>query len=197
MAEKVLRVRDHNRPPHCRIDFFCYMPTGEVVRYHPGRSPQGDMKPHIMLPGCNLFAAALARSVGVGAALHLRPPRLVASSGATQPGDLLCTRQDMSAFCAYDINEVNWKQVREKLAELGDYDQEVDWSDGQHFPWWLWLANTWKTSDVVNDGISHVRLSVSNGFKCVVVDSVLGTYYINMRSSEGKMIVTDTPRLSQ
>ena len=23
VAEKVLRVRDHNRPPHCRIDSFC------------------------------------------------------------------------------------------------------------------------------------------------------------------------------
>ena len=92
VAEKVLRVPDTNRPPHCRIDIFCYMHTGEVVRYHPGRSPQGDMQPHIMLPGCNLFDAALARSRGVGAALHLRPPRLEASSGATQPGGLLCTR---------------------------------------------------------------------------------------------------------
>ena len=192
VAEKVLRVRDHNRPPHCRIDFFCYMPTGEVVRYHPGRSPQGDMQPHTMLPGCNLFDAALARSVGVGAALHQRPPRLVASSGAAQPGELLCTRQDMDAFCPYDINEVNWRQVRDRLAELGDHDQEVDWSDGQHFPWWLWLANTGKIRDVANDGISSVRLSVNNGMKCVGVVSARGTYYL---SGTGKMIVTPTPRL--
>ena len=101
----------------------------------------------------------------------------------------------MSAVCAYGINEINWKQVREKLAELGDDDQEVDWSDGQQFPWWLWLANTGKIRDVANDGISHVRLSVSNGFKCVVVDSVRGTYYISMGYSDGKMIVRDAPRM--
>ena len=69
---------------------------------------------------------AEARSVGVGAALHQRPPRLVASSGAAQPGGLLCTREDMAAFCRLDINEVNWKQVREKLRKLGDEDQELD-----------------------------------------------------------------------
>ena len=84
------------------------------------------MKPHTMLPGCNLFDAASARSVGVGAALHQRPPRLVASSGAAQPGGLLCTREDMAAFCRLDINEVDWKQVREKLRKLGDEDQELD-----------------------------------------------------------------------
>ena len=83
VAEKVLRVPDSNRPPHCRVDFFCYMPTGEVVRYHPH-----SLQPHSMPPRCKLFDAGLARSVGVGAALHLQPPRLVAYSGATQPGDL-------------------------------------------------------------------------------------------------------------
>ena len=107
VAEKVLRVPDSNRPPHCRVDFFCYMPTGEVVRYHPY-----SMQPHSMPPGCNLFDAGLARSVGVGAALHLQPPRLVAYSSATQPGDLqpgelLVTRQDMTALCTYDINKLN------------------------------------------------------------------------------------------
>ena len=85
--------------------------------------------------------------------------------------------------------------MRDKLAELGDNYQEVDWSDGQHFPWWLWLAITGKIRDVANDGISSVRLSVRNGFKCVVVESVQGTYDISAGYSNGKMIVTDTPRL--
>ena len=104
-------------------------------------------------------------------------------------------REDMTAICSYDINEVSWRQVREKLAELGDHDQEVDWSDGHHFPWWVWLANTGKIRDVANDGISRVRLSVSNGFRCVVVDSVQGTYYISARDSDGKMQVRAPPRL--
>ena len=127
VAEKVLRVPDSDRPPHCRVDLFCYTPTSEVVKYHPGRAREGGTQPHNAPPRCNLFDAGLARSVGVGAALHLRPPRLVAYSGATQPGslqpgDLLCTRQDMTALCPYDINQLNWRQVREKLAELEGFD---------------------------------------------------------------------------
>ena len=100
----------------------------------------------------------------------------------------------MSTICSHDITQVNWRQVREKLWELGDDDQEVDWSDGQHFPWWVWLANTGKLRDVANDGISRVLLRVSNGRKCVVVDSVQGTYYISARRN-GKMTVSPPPRL--
>jgi len=194
VAEKVARVLDNNRPPYCRIDFFCYMPTGEVVRCHPGSSRQGDMKPHTMLPGCNLFDAASARSVGVGATLHQRPPRLVASSGAPQPGGLLCTREDMTALCVYDIQQTSWKRVHQKLRELGHEDQELDWSNGGHFPWWVWLANVGWMQNVANDGITRVRLSVSDGFRCVIVDSVRGTYRISA-DHNGKPIVNPPPPL--
>ena len=44
----------------------------------------------------------------------------------------------------------------------------VYWSDGRHFPWWLWLANIGKLRDVANYGISHVRLRVTGGFKCLL-----------------------------
>ena len=67
-------------------------------------------------------------------------------------------------------------------------------SDGTHFPWWVWLANTGTIRDVANDGISSVRLQASAGFKCVVVDSVRGSYCISL-SRGGKMTVTETPRL--
>jgi len=79
--------------------------------------------------------------------------------------------------------------------ELGDEDQEIEWSEGEHFPWWLWLANTGKIRDVANDGISRVRLIVTNGTKCVVVDSVRGTYNISMDPVYGKMKVSNVPRL--
>ena len=85
--------------------------------------------------------------------------------------------------------------MREKLRELGDHDQEVDWSDGQHFPWLVWLANNGKLRNVANDGISRVRLSVSNGWRCVVVGYVQGTYYISARHRDGKMNVSPPPRL--
>ena len=81
-AEKVLRVQDHNRPPHPRIDLFCYMQDGEVIRLHPD-----SMQPHTMPWRCNLFDVPTACSVGVGAALHRRPPRRVATSCAAQLGE--------------------------------------------------------------------------------------------------------------
>ena len=99
----------------------------------------------------------------------------------------------MAAFCQLDINEVNWKQVREKLRKLGDEDQELDWSNGEHFPWWDWLANTGQMRNVANDGISRVRLKVSDGFRCVIVDSVRGTYCISA-DHYGKPFVDPPPR---
>ena len=78
-------------------------------------------------------------------------------------------REGMTAICSYDINEVSWRQVREKLVELRDHDQEVDWSDGHHFPWWVWLANTG--------------------------NSVQGVYYISAKDSDGKMNVRGPQRL--
>ena len=118
-----------------------------------------------------------------------------------QPGNLLCSREDMTAFCRYDIQSVNWSHVREKLMELGDEDQEIEWSDGEHYPWWLWLANTGKIRDVANDGISRVRVIVANDvisrrvIKSVVVDSVRGTYNIIMDPTRDKPKVTPRPRL--
>jgi len=79
--------------------------------------------------------------------------------------------------------------------ELGNENQEIDWSDGEHYAWWLWLANTGKIRDVANDGISRVRLIVTNGIKSVVVDSVRGTYNIIMDPTRDKPKVTPQPRL--
>ena len=194
VAEKVLRLRDSNRPTYVRIEFFCYMPDGDVERHHPGRSREGDMQPHVMRWGCTLFNADSAYSHGVGAALHMRPPRLEASPGAPQPGDPLVIREDMNAMCVYDIQQTSWKRVHQKLRELGHEDQELDWSNGEHFPWWLWLANTGQIRNVANDGISRVRLSVSDGFRCVIVDSVRGTYRIRA-DHNGKPIVNPSPPL--
>ena len=100
----------------------------------------------------------------------------------------------MSTICSHDITQVNWRQAREKLWELGDDDQEVDWSDGQHFPWWVWLANVGWMRNVANDGITRVRLSVSDGFRCVIVDSMRGTYRISA-DHNGKPIVNPPPPL--
>ena len=85
--------------------------------------------------------------------------------------------------------------MREKLAELKEFDHQVDWSDGKRFPWWFLLANTGTIRDVANHGISNARLQVTDGVKRVVVDSVQGTYHSMSAPRTGKMQVESSPRL--
>ena len=190
VAEEVVRVPSANRPPSNRVDFFCYKVNGDVVRHHPGRSKAQDMKPHCMPLGSLCFHMADAAQQGVGASLHAQPPKMVQSTtpgaaqpGASQPGvpqpgnppvHLLATREDLEQLCVYDIKCVNWRAVREALRALPPHDHTVNWSDGSHFPWWVWIANTGALRDVVNDGVAGVELEVANGKKCVVVHSVGG-----------------------
>ena len=95
-------------------------------------------------------------------------------------------------MCVYDIQQTNWKRVYQKLLELGDEDQELEWSNGEDFPWWVWLANVGWTRDVSNDGITGVRLSVAGGFRCVIVDSLRKTYRISA-DCYGRPIVRPPP----
>ena len=197
VAEQVVRVRDPNRE-HNRVDFFCYKENGDVVRYHPGRTRKDDAIPHRMPFGSLLFHMADARLVGVGATLHAQPPRMVELADQNHPrrqarNELLATREDMEALCAFDIKCVNWKGVREELHRLEDWDQPVDCSDGQHFPWWVWLANTGAVQNVVNDGVMRVELVVVDGNKSVVVHSVRGEYWLSP-GGWGELVIDQEPR---
>ena len=96
------------------------------------------------------------------------------------------------ALCPYDINQINSRQVHGKLAELDDTDQVIDWSDGQKFPWWVWLANMGRLRDVANDAVYKVRVEVTGGRKYVVVESETGRHYLYSRRN-GKMGVWETP----
>ena len=95
-------------------------------------------------------------------------------------------------MCTYDIQQNGWKRVNQTLLELGPEDQELDWSNGEDFPWWVWLANVGWMRNVSNAGITRVRLSVADGFRCVIVDSVGGTYRISA-NCYGKPIVHPPP----
>ena len=209
VAEKVIKIPDGNRPPLCRVDFFCYHAGGAVVRCHPGRTKATTMKPHRMLPGSVLFRKATAWEVGVGAALHAEPPGVVrdaqralpAAPGpggdiadALQLGAIVATRQDMDEVCKYDVMMLSWKVVREKLSALPDDDDTVDWSDGVSFPWWVWLANTGVLRDVVNEGVRAVELEVKSGVKSVVVHTVRDSFWLSADPTHGKLQVWPVPR---
>ena len=210
VAEKVIKIPDGNRPPLCRVDFFCYHAGGAVVRCHPGRTTATTMLPHRMLPGSVLFRKATAREVGVGAALHAEPPGVVRDAqralpaapgpggdlaNALQVGGIVATRQDMDEVCKYDVNMLSWKYVREKLAALETHDEaSVDWSNGQSFPWWVWMANTGTLRDVVNEGVSTVEVEVKRGVKSVVVTSKRGRFWHSAGPAYGKLRVWPVPR---
>ena len=74
------------------------------------------------------------------------------------------------------------------------YDHTVDWSDGSHVPWCVWLANTGVLRDVVNDGVAAVELEVANGNKSVVVHSVRGEFRLSAERQTSKLIIRPPPR---
>ena len=117
--------------------------------------------------------------------------------GVAQPGNpavhLLATREDLDKLCVYDLQSVNWRAIREALRVLPLHNHTVDWSDGSHFPWWVWLANTGVLRDVVNDGVAGVELEVVDGNKCVVVHSVRGDFKLSAHPQNGKMVIRPTP----
>ena len=209
MAEEVVRVPDPNRPGSNRVDFFIYKEDGFVVRHHPGRTKAQSMKPHSMPLGSLCFQFADAAQQGVGASLHALPPRMVqwpnspllahnlfgaAQPGGGQPGGhLLATREDLEQLCVYDIQSVNWRAIREALRVLPHHDHTVGWSDGSHFPWWVWLANTGALRDVVNDGVAGVELEVADGNKCVVVHRVRGDFRLSVHPQNGTVVIGPTP----
>ena len=214
VAEKVARIPDGNRAPQVRVDFFCYHDSGDVVRHHPGRTKAQSGQPHRMSPRSVLFRKATAWRLGVGAALHAEPPGVLrdahhergtdADAGqlgaaadtarALEFGALLATRQDMDEIYKFDVNMLNWKVAREKLAGPPDDDRTVDWSDGVSFPWWVWLANTGQYRDVVNEGVRAVGVEVKDEVKSIVVHSVREKFWLYAHPNTGKMQVWPVPR---
>ncbi len=95
------------------------------------------MQPHVMRHGSVLYSMELARRIGVGAALHLQPPKLI-SAGAAQLGDgvLLCSRKDMDEVCIYDVQSNSLRKVWHLLCAL-EVDSHIDWTNGNVFPWWV------------------------------------------------------------
>ena len=100
----------------------------------------------------------------------------------------------MQQLCVYDIQSVSWKYVLEALDVLPPHDHTVDWSDGSHFPWWVWLANTGQLRDVVNDGVAGVELEVANGNRCVVVHSIGGAFRLSEDPVTRRRLITPRPR---
>ena len=198
VIERINRVRDGNRPPKVRVDFFSYHADGCVVRYHPGATRSTTMTPHRMPPGSPLFSIDCAREQGVGQALHLIPPGMVRANaaGALQPGmppPLLASREDLDLVCPYDAKMNSWSVVRDILRRTAEANQRIQWAEGEVFPWWLWLANTGRVRDVVSQGVLAITLDVTAGFNEIIVRSDAGEFRISAKGDAKRMGIKPVP----
>ena len=115
------------------------------------------MHPHAMPSGSVLFSLAQVQEIGVGASLHLRPPGCAADAGVPQPGLPLCTLFNVERSCAYDLQMVTWRRIREDC--LQPTTDRVDISDGHLFPWWLMLGGTRRNRRLLDRGVTRVVAS--------------------------------------
>ena len=135
----------------------CAPSNGKVIRHQPGRTARSTMHPHAMPSGSVLFSLAQAKEIGVGASLHLRPPGCAADAGVPQPGLPLCTLFNVDRSCAYDLQMVTWRRIREDC--LQPTTDRVDISDGHLFPWWLMLGGTGRNRRLLDRGVTRVVAS--------------------------------------
>ena len=80
------------------------------------------------------------------------------------------------------------------MHRLPDHDHTVDWSDGKHFLWWVWLANTGVLRDVVNEEVARIELEVAHGKKCVVVHHVTGEFRLPQGVGRSTVVIRPPPR---
>ena len=144
------------------------------------------MQPHRLLLHCGLFDEEAVRSLGVGACLYREPPGYI---GAAQPGVVLCTRQHMNQMCKYDVQQLNSRVLLNRVAAYVPDNTEVDWRSGEHFPWWVWLANTGAMHDAVGIGIFGFRVRMTNGRVQILFLSTVGTHEITFCGRSKKAVV--------
>ena len=174
-AEQIHRIPTENRPGQSRVDFFMYCADRSIVRFHPGHTAKSTMTPHLMPAGSCLFDEFSARVTGVGRQLHATPPGYHRSAGAPQLGDILFNERDAAAIATYDTQMFGWRRLRNKLDSLPNtMDWDEDWSDGDEFPWWLWIANPGKTRKLIGDGIISVKAICRDKVKSLQVTSLEG-----------------------
>ena len=152
------------------------MPSGEVFRFHPGRTAKDDAHVHRMGNDSHLFDYAHAAATGVGNALHAVPPGFLASVGASQPGVFAVTSQHLAEFSRYDVQALCGRTLLPELTRILD-DQSVpviDITRGATFPWWLTLASAAASIAVVAEGIVAVHVTKHNQKPVLIVYNTAG-----------------------
>ena len=138
-AEAIPRVEDGNRPGQFRVDFFAYMKSGDVHRYHPGSSPSQSATPHVMRMDSNLFQVDCATATGVGRALHLVAPGFASASSRGNGNDVAAfTPVHLQEVSIYDRQRnASWRLLQQAVtraaAQIPAGTNELNVTDGEFF----------------------------------------------------------------
>ena len=176
-AEVIPRVAD--QADKDRVDFFAYLPSGEVHRYHPGSTPNRSAKPEVMRTGSHLFQFDVAASQGVGRALHLVPPGFASASSRGNDGEECAaftllhidelSEYDMQRNSAYKLLQVAVTRVP-ALIPPTSYGRwglkgDMDITDGTLTPWWLPIAASGRSIDIIGGGVFSVEVAITDNEK--------------------------------
>ena len=97
----------------------------------------------------------------------------------------------MNELSKYDVCMVSTRLLLSKLEDHSDADHTENWTNGwlDHFPCWVWLANTGRLREASNNGVLGVRLHVANQQKWLVVASSNGNYQIDFDRRGGIQVM--------
>ena len=88
--------------------------------------------------------------------------------GAASPDIILnpaVTRAQLDEVDQYDANMVNWEAVDLFFEEINEDDLPLNITDGERFPWWVFLANTGERSKAAGSGVNKVNIVRNNAVK--------------------------------
>ena len=198
--EIVHRVENGNILQRPRIDYFVYFQQGHIVRCHPGSCTKQDAKPHVMTNNtCLLLREHLPR-VGAGQCLHRVPPGTVANRCAPQPpagydnGQYFALDFDLSkTVCGYDAKSYGWSTARKFLETCQcPAESTIALTDGELWPWWLWMSNTGKIASVTGEGIRSFEIQRLPSMKAFRVVTAVDTHYVFPKSGISKDMMIRT-----
>ena len=85
--------------------------------------------------------------------------------GAASPDIILnpaVTRAQLDEVDQYDTNMVSWEAVDLFFEGISEGDLPLDITDGERFPWWVFLANTGERSQAAGSGVNKVYIVRNN-----------------------------------
>ena len=103
--------------------------------------------------------------------MHATPPGMSVFAGALQPGhDLFLIPAHLGYFDVYDVLACSWRDMQKFIRNLNFNERrEVDITMGEHYHWWLVLANSDTTRTAIKTGVRKIVVGGHAGHPCIFV----------------------------